>query len=311
MKRLSTLTPLIALALVFAVGASAGEVLKWTDEDGNTHFADSLTSVPPRYRDQVEQKRYRKRTRSTVRQQSGQEENSYAASSSGRRERRGALARFEVPYRAYEGAARRIIIPVTFNNSVTANMVLDTGAPGMLIRPRLAEKLGIFEKDDGMLLTRSGGLGGSVPAIYTIIDRVNIGGAEDRFIPTTIAPFFGGPYEGLIGMDFMAGYSIRIDTRRHVVVFEEMAPVASMPGGHDATWWRINFHKFSKMREQWKTYSSYWDERMSSTGLSGEGGYTREMKEFAQRQYAEANKLFGKLDSYASHNAVPMHWRKY
>lgn len=310
MKRLSALPPLVILAMIFVAGASAGEVLKWTDEDGATHFADSLASVPPRYRDQVEQKRYRKRTRSTVRQQSGQEERSYDASPQ-RRRGRGALAKFEVPYRAYEGAARRIIIPVTFNNSVTANMVLDTGAPGMLIRPRLAEKLGIFEKDDGMLLTRSGGLGGSVPAIYTIIDRVNIGGAEDRFIPTTIAPFFGGPYEGLIGMDFMAGYSIRIDTRRHVVVFEEQPPTANMPGGHDATWWRINFHKFSKMREQWKTYSTYWDKRMSSTGFSGEGGYTKEMKAFAQRQYAEANKLFGKLDSYASRNAVPMHWRKY
>lgn len=310
MKRLFIPLTAVAFALAAAVSAPAGEVLKWTDEEGNTHYADSLTSVPPRYRGQVEQKLYRKQARSTVRQLSGEEERAYAAQP-GRKGGGGALAKFEVPYRAYEGTARRIIIPVTFNNSVTANMVLDTGAPGMLIRPRLAEKLGIFKKDDGILLTRSGGLGGSVPAIYTIMDAVNIGGAEDRFIPTTIAPFFRGPYEGLIGMDFMAGYSIRIDTRRHVVVFEELPPVASMPGGHDATWWRINFHRFSNMRKQWKNYSSYWDKRMSGTGFSGEGGYTREMKEFAERQYAEANKLFGKLDSYASRNAVPMHWRKY
>ena len=40
------------------------------------------------------------------------------------------LKRYEVSYKAYEGMARRIIIPVRFNDSVTAPMVLDTGATG-------------------------------------------------------------------------------------------------------------------------------------------------------------------------------------
>ena len=42
-------------------------------------------------------------------------------------------SRYEIPFEAYEGAAKRIIISVTFNDSVTAPMMLDTGAPGMLI----------------------------------------------------------------------------------------------------------------------------------------------------------------------------------
>ncbi len=52
------------------------------------------------------------------------------------------LSPYVIPFIAYEGTARRIIISVTFNDSVTAPMVLDTGATGMLISSKLAKNLG-------------------------------------------------------------------------------------------------------------------------------------------------------------------------
>jgi hypothetical protein len=36
-----------------------------------------------------------------------------------------------------------------------------------------------------------------------------------------------------------------------------------------------------------------------------------ELREFADRQYKEADKLLRKLDGYAIDNAVPMEWREY
>jgi len=78
----------------------------------------------------------------------------------------------EVPYTAFEGSSRRVIIPVQLNGSITAKMALDTGSPGMIIFDRLANRLGLFEKDDGKLLTYSAGIGGETPSILTIIDSV-------------------------------------------------------------------------------------------------------------------------------------------
>ncbi len=304
---------ILSFALVFLSGSlfysssSAGQVYKWVDDKGDAHFSDSLSGVPAKYRGQVETKQYRKKTRSTVKQQSGAE-SGIGRSGPGRAEAPGSeageLRRFEVPYKPYQGTARRIIIPVTFNGSVTAPMMLDTGAPEMLITPALAEKIGLFSKNDGMLFTRAGGVGGSIPAIFTIIDTIAVGGARTEFVPTTIAPIFSGPFHGLVGMDFMANYSINIDTRRHVVVFKELPPRANMPAGHDEAWWRINFYNMARMRTSWKNYL----DRLKNTG--GWSGNER-LKNSAERQYREASKLFSRLERYASHNSVPMHWRKY
>ncbi len=304
MQRLILSFVLVFLASsLFYNSSSAGQVYKWVDDKGDAHFSDSLSGVPAKYRDQVETKEYKKRTRSTVRSKTGGDVTPYGAAEAPGSEA-GELRRFEVPYKPYQGTARRIIIPVTFNGSVTAPMMLDTGAPEMLITPALAEKIGLFSKNDGMLFTRAGGVGGSIPAIFTIIDTIAVGGARSEFVPTTIAPIFSGPFHGLVGMDFMANYSINIDTRRHVVVFEELPPRANMPAGHDEAWWRINFYNMARMRTGWKKHLG----RLKDTG--GWSG-NEKLKNSAQRQYREANKLFRKLENYASHNSVPMHWRKY
>lgn len=213
--------------------------------------------------------------------------------------------RYEVPYRGYEGAARRIIIDVTINGTHTVPMALDTGAPGMHISFRLAERLGIFEGDEGRLWIRAKGIGGSVPAVYTIIDTVEVGGARDRFVPTIVSPSVSEQFEGLLGMDFMANYSVHIDTERQVVVFEELPPRADRPGGHDEAWWRMHFRRFASLRSQWKGFLERLKERDNDSGRLGE------LRAFAERQYREADRLFNKLNVYAAMHAVPMSWRRY
>jgi hypothetical protein len=99
---------------------------------------------------------------------------------------KGGPARFEIPYQPSEGTARRVIIPVTFNGSVTSPMALDTGSPGMVISFELAERLGVFSRGKGALVTQAAGIGGAVPAILTIIDSIAVGGAQSSFVPTTV-----------------------------------------------------------------------------------------------------------------------------
>ncbi|MDP2158169.1 MAG: retropepsin-like aspartic protease [Nitrospirota bacterium] len=215
--------------------------------------------------------------------------------------------KIEIPYTAFEGSSRRVIIPVVLNGSITAKMALDTGSPGMIIFDRLANRLGIFEKDDGKLLTYSAGIGGEAPSVLTIVDSVQVGRAEDKFIPTYIVASLSNSFDGLIGMDFMANYSIRIDTARHVVVFEELPDRQNMPGGHDELWWRDNFRNFAVIRGQWKQFR----ESLNKITMERDPKKLDGIKLFADRQHREADRLFTKLNNYAITHSVPMHWRQY
>ncbi len=221
------------------------------------------------------------------------------------KEEQQALRKIKVPYTAFEGSSRRVIIPVQLNGSVTARMALDTGSPGMIIFDRLANRLGIFENDDGKLLTYSAGIGGQAPSILTVVDSVQVGRAEDRFIPTIVTQSLTDAFDGLIGMDFMANYSLRIDTAKHVVVFEELPDRQHMPGGHDEIWWRSNFRNFASRRTEWKLFIASLDSQKIDLER------LKRLKQFAERQYREADRLFTKLNNYAASNSVPMHWRQY
>lgn len=223
--------------------------------------------------------------------------------------------KYEVPYVAYEGLAGRVIVDVTFNGSVTAPMALDTGSPSMVISNELAERLGLLDEGSNRIETFARGIGGAVPAILTIVDTVNIGGAEDHFVPTTVTPSISTSFEGLIGMDFMSKYSMQIDTVKHILVFQEVEAAASMPAGHSERWWRTNFRLFASVRSQWKDFHEtvkrqYSDLEGGSHSVS-ELDVLKNMQGFADRQIRAADNLFQKLHNYAAEHAVPMHWRQY
>jgi hypothetical protein len=177
-------------------------------------------------------------------------------------------------------------------------MALDTGSPGMIISLGLAVKLGIFSRDSGTLLTEVGGIGGGALAILTIVDAVSVGGVRDTFVPTNVMVGLSEDFEGLIGMDFLANYTISIDSRKQVVVFQETSPQPGSRGGHDEGWWRKTFEDFRLVRDRWK------ERARPANRPSG----TR-AKAFVDFQAREAQRLLLRLDQYASDNAVPRHWR--
>ena len=299
-------------ALLFLLPmAFAGDVYEWTDENGTVHFSDSPNDIPPKYQDQFKTRKFKEDTlQEKSKSVSGKSDPENRVP--GGQEEKQKPNRHEIPYEAYEGKAKRIIISVTFNDSVTAPMALDTGATGMFISSRLAQKLGVFNEDQGKLLVPASGIGGSAPAIRTIIDRVEVGGARDHFIPTTVTPSISGSFEGLIGMDFMSNYSIIIDTHRKMVVFEELPLNPDAPGGHDEEWWRTNFKEFGSLRTAWKKYRDDLDKQISDAPMNFGPitNKTKRLREFSEYQYKEADKLFDKLNQYARQYAVPMHWRR-
>ena len=309
--RIVLLFAVSTVVFIFApsMESSAQSFYKWVDDDGEIHYSDTPAGVPAKHRNQVKEGQFAKRPPQSSESHSDSPKPAEAASSEGTERK---LKKYEIPYIAYEGSARRIIIPVRFNNSVTANMALDTGAPGLVISTQLAEKLGLFEKDAGLLLTQAGGIGGSTPAMRTVIDTIQVGDAKDTFIPATITAKLTAAFEGLVGMDFMSNFSVTIDTQGKKLVLEELHSSSARPGGHDEDWWRINFHDFAATRSDWRRFADIMTEQERNRTLPGvSSSQIKQWKALAEKQYVEADKLFTRLDRHAANNSVPMNWRKY
>jgi hypothetical protein len=222
------------------------------------------------------------------------------------------LKHFRVPYQPYEGSAQRIIVPVTFNGHVTAPMLIDTGAPGILISPRLAAKIGVLREGDARLVTMAGGIGGKQTAALVVLDSLSVGEATTEFVPATVTDSISQAFEGLVGMDFIGGYQIEIDTHDHVLVLNEQPKSARAPAGHDEHWWRRTFALLSGQRTQWKNVFALAQERAAASDVSAGTG-AEELKRlvaFAESQNQQAEQLATRLERYAAENSVPLEWRR-
>lgn len=316
--------PAVTALLLFSFSiAFAAEIFTWTDDSGTTNFSDSLHQVPERYRNQVKTKLLPQDSSSDLKgQRAGEarlevsplvklrpDEDSRPDSDGGQR-----LHRYEVPFVAVDrSSARRIIIEVTFNDSVTAPMLLDTGSPGLMISSKLAERLGIFGRDESKLYVKAGGIGGEVPAVFAIIDRVQMGGAKDRFVPAVIAPSISPSFEGLIGMDFVSNYSMKVDTLRQVVIFEELPLNPNAPGGRGEGWWRSLYQEVAGTRSKWKEFGLSIEKKINGSPISAGPDFERlkGLKEFSNAQYRASGRLLDTLDHYANEYSVPRPWRAY
>ena len=288
----------LSLMLLEPTITYGGEIFRWIDEDGTVHMTDSLASIPPKYRDQSVKRTLEAASDAEVkptRPLTAADGNTEGFSSNRRH--------YELPFHAYEGSARRIIIPVTFNDSVTARLLLDTGAPGLTISPKLADRVGLINERDGNLLVMTGGIGGAVPAMLAIVDTVNVGEARAEFLPAIITDIPSDEFEGLVGMDFMANYRISIDNEQNIISFDELAPQTDRPGGHDEVWWRSHFRKLSKLQNEWREFLN---EAANSNLTSSE---TDRILKIVRNQTDEAGRIYRKLETYARDKAVPLAWR--
>ncbi len=282
---------------------SAGDLVRWTDEKGVLHFSDSLANVPAQYRGQVKLEKLKeeavpKASRSDRNLTKAQETRVVGSTSEPSKDKP-KLNSYEVPFEAYEGTAQRVIVSVKFNDSVTAPMALDTGAPGLVISPKLANQLGLLSGDEGKVVVQAGGIGGSVSAIRTFIDKVQIGEASDIFIPATVTRSVSPAFEGLVGMDFMSKYSFKIDSVREVLIFEEIEPNPNWPGGRPERWWRDRFKELHALRTAWSRAVPHEQQWQAQYGPA----------KFASNQVMEVDKLLDKLDRYANRHFVPQSWR--
>jgi len=107
------------------------------------------------------------------------------------------------------------IVPVTFNNSVTGNLMVDTGAGRTMVSKRIATNLRLHS-------TRSGtgyGIGGQVTMGIAQVESVRVGDVEIQNMAVSIHDFSPDPrYEGLLGIDFLGRFHMSLDSAKQVMV---------------------------------------------------------------------------------------------
>jgi gag-polyprotein putative aspartyl protease len=224
-----------------------------------------------------------------------------------------ATARHEIAYDPYEGSTQRVIINVILNGRVPARLAVDTGAPKTIISFTLAEQLGLMNETSAGVWTRASGIGGSTPAIRTIIETIRVGDIEQQFLPTTIVPELSTAFEGLIGMDFLSLFAVHIDPTRRLLILEDVAPTSVVYGQRNEPWWRSNYKELANLRRGWRDYAEQLNKAIESSNITAGGGIedARLMLDFARRQAREADRLFDQLNRRAVLYIVPMNWREY
>ena len=216
-----------------------------------------------------------------------------------------------VPYRGQDARTQRILVPITVNGRATVMMALDTGAPDTLITQGLADHLGILEAEDGKLLSRASGIGGSAPALLVVLESLALGPATEQFVPATVTASLSENFEGLLGMDFITTFKVKIDSAQQVLILTLPQSDSKTPDGHGEQWWRRLFRQFKEQRKHWESYRDAVDQRIAKSPIS-EGVDMERLKRLrllADNQAQEAEKLHNRLERHASNHSVPREWR--
>lgn len=120
----------------------------------------------------------------------------------------GAGGKITIPVNA---RGSHVIVPVTFNGSVTAPMYLDTGAGQTMISKKVASELRLFRSGSDVRV----GIGGAVSVSTAQVESVRVGEAEVANMKVSIHDFARAPgVEGLLGFDFLRYFHVALDAQK-------------------------------------------------------------------------------------------------
>ncbi len=125
-----------------------------------------------------------------------------------------------------------ILLPVTINDTIKVNLILDTGCRNLLLFGKRFEKL--FNTDTNQKIQFSGlGQGQPVNGKLSVGNRVSIHAVLGEKIPLVIVPnqnLFSeySKVDGIIGYDIFIKFEIELDPARQLITFRPAA-VAELP----------------------------------------------------------------------------------
>jgi clan AA aspartic protease (TIGR02281 family) len=269
----------LALLTVSIAGGAPADIYRWTDPEGNLHFTEDLSQVPPQYREQA------------VRRPPS--------------DSRGALQTYTPPASPEPQAAPRSgdVIHIPFerrgtlmwvnalvNDRQRVPFLIDTGASGVSLPSGVVAELGIRIRPDTPRMTVSTA-NGYVRVPIVEIDSIQLGNARVEGLQAAVNPTMD---VGLLGGTFFNNYRYSVDIAASVITLE---PNEGVRGGAASEQWR---RRFRDLRGSIGRLEAYLDDRT----------ITRPNK----RRELEANLAALKedlrnLEIEANRAGVPQSWR--
>ena len=186
--------PAVALLVLSLVTTSAhAQLYRWTDENGETHFGQSLPE------------RYRKSARSV-----GTVDPPPAPSGPAEATLNEGVTRIAF------APGHPIMVTARINGRGLVQLLLDTGADRTTISPTALMGLGVSYRDVPKIEIR--GVTGSSSAYIVTLESLQVGGA--RVGPLQVASHdaqLGRGAQGLLGRDFLSYFRVSIDNARGIV----------------------------------------------------------------------------------------------
>lgn len=281
--------PLVIACVGLVVSFGYGQTYRWVDEKGTVHFSDDLSTIPDKYREEIE-------TRKPVQETSSPEKEIKAKSSPAPE-----VLKDSEPEEAEVELLKKGEVWVTdvlLNGKIYRRLVVDSGSSFVLISPQTAKELGIVVDENTPVIPMTTVSGYILTPLVTL-KSVQVGKAEAEDIEAVIygLPSGGG---GLLGNSFLNKYRVTLDSVRGKMVLASMKgiPSADRPGGYGRDFWTGRFRFYNRVLDDLKRVK----QRYEKSGPSSESVRLNNAIRYFENQLSE-------LDRRASFAGVPRNWR--
>ncbi|MDU0460286.1 MAG: retroviral-like aspartic protease family protein [Geobacteraceae bacterium] len=164
-------------AVLIPAGPSSAETYQYVDENGTMSFTDNPVSIPKSAR---------------------------------KSKSMGDIENADDSVTTFRLINNHVIVAVSVifkGREVKGQFVFDTGANSSVISPDLARRLNISDRDTSVAMMQGVGSSGAVSTV--VLDAIKLDGKAAGNLEVSVVGFAN--YDGLLGMDFLAGKKFQID----------------------------------------------------------------------------------------------------
>jgi clan AA aspartic protease (TIGR02281 family) len=279
MRRVALL-PLLAVALSIP---AHGEIYRYTDETGQIHFTQSLDQVPPRFREKAHGSAVTERVAPQPPAAANPRSQPPATAAFG-----GEGRTLRIPFERYGNLMK---VEARLNGRVNAPFLVDTGASGVSLPAKIAERLGIVvTPSTRRIFVQTANGVTQVPLVR--IRSVELGGARVENLEATVNSSLS---IGLLGGSFFNNFVYGVDAAAGVITLSRNHAIR---GGLAKDEWLA---RFRELREPLQRLERYLLEReISRKGRRAE----------LEQNLADLHARMEDLEIQADRVQVPANWRE-
>lgn len=228
---MAPLAPMLLL-LLLAAPAGAGDLYRWVDDEGRTHFTDDLTRVPARYRDRAGPGDFPASRIIGPAAPGPTVRNPEPAPRPPEKKERHLIR--------VEKAGLEVIVGATLDGRVDVPFKVDTGAMINTVPRWVADDLGMAVDEDTRMIVVVGVGGQPIVAPVIRLRQVEVGGAVVEDMDAAVLDTMD---VGLLGMPFFRHFRVNLDLAAGILELEEvdLSSVQGLYGGYPESYWRGSF----------------------------------------------------------------------